>query len=79
MWRAGARRKNRTTQYPLDTSLIDEIIITISTAEAMVNARRVAREEGMLVGISSGANFAACLNSKGSIFSLYHSFKFNTP
>ncbi|KAJ0977463.1 hypothetical protein J5N97_012937 [Dioscorea zingiberensis] len=44
----------------LDTSCIDEII-TVTTKEAMTNARRIAREEGILVGISSGANLAACL------------------
>ncbi|MQL79413.1 hypothetical protein Taro_011857, partial [Colocasia esculenta] len=44
----------------LDTSLIDEVV-TVSTEEAMTHARRLAVEEGLLVGISSGANLAACL------------------
>jgi cysteine synthase len=44
----------------LDTSLIDEII-TVTAEDAMENAQRLAREEGLLVGISSGANLAACL------------------
>lgn len=33
----------------------------MTTEEAMANARRLAKEEGLLVGISSGANLAACL------------------
>ncbi|CAD6337672.1 unnamed protein product [Miscanthus lutarioriparius] len=33
----------------------------VTTEEAMANARRLAKEEGLLVGISSGANLAACL------------------
>ncbi|PNT66193.1 hypothetical protein BRADI_3g08350v3 [Brachypodium distachyon] len=41
-------------------SQIDEIV-TVTTQEAMDMARRLAREEGLLVGISSGANVAACL------------------
>nr|CAB3469514.1 unnamed protein product [Digitaria exilis] len=44
----------------LDTSIIDEIVM-VTTEEAMENARRLAKEEGLLVGISSGANLAACL------------------
>ncbi|KAL6630104.1 hypothetical protein ACP70R_029869 [Stipagrostis hirtigluma subsp. patula] len=44
----------------LDTSQIDEIV-TVTTEEAMDMARSLAREEGLLVGISSGANAAACL------------------
>lgn len=44
----------------LDTSVTDEIII-VTAEDAMANARRLAREEGLLVGISSGANLAACL------------------
>ncbi|PNT76631.1 cysteine synthase isoform X1 [Brachypodium distachyon] len=44
----------------LDTSVIDETV-TVTTGDAMANARRLAMEEGLLVGISSGANFAACL------------------
>ncbi|CAL4970550.1 unnamed protein product [Urochloa decumbens] len=44
----------------LDTSQIDEIV-TVTAQEAMDMARRLAREEGLLVGISSGAKAAACL------------------
>ncbi|XP_020269728.1 cysteine synthase, chloroplastic/chromoplastic-like isoform X3 [Asparagus officinalis] len=44
----------------VDMSHVDEII-TVTTEEAMVHARRIAREEGLLVGISSGANITACL------------------
>ncbi|CAL5036785.1 unnamed protein product [Urochloa decumbens] len=44
----------------LDTSVTDEII-TVTAEDAMANARRLAKEEGLLVGISSGANLAACL------------------
>ena len=38
----------------LDRSLIDEIVL-VSEAEAFSMCRRIAREEGLLVGISSGA------------------------
>jgi cysteine synthase A len=38
----------------LNTSIIDEIV-TVANDEAFAMARRVAREEGILVGISSGA------------------------
>src|SRR5712691_10190970 len=41
-----------------DPSLVDDVI-TISTEEAQVTARRMAREDGVLVGVSSGANVAA--------------------
>jgi hypothetical protein len=44
----------------LDTSVIDEAV-SVTTEDAMANARRLAMEEGLLVGISSGANLAACL------------------
>jgi len=44
----------------LDLSLIDEIL-TISNEEAVATTRRVVREEGFLLGISSGANVAAAL------------------
>jgi cysteine synthase len=36
-------------------------ILAVSTEEAMAMARRLAREEGMFAGISSGANVAAAL------------------
>jgi cysteine synthase A len=38
----------------LNTSIIDEII-QVKTEEAVSTARRLARTEGVLVGISSGA------------------------
>jgi len=44
----------------LDRDLIDEII-TIEDGEAFHCARRLAREEGLLLGPSSGANVAASL------------------
>jgi cysteine synthase A len=44
----------------LDTKLIDEVL-TISNETAFEFARRVAREEGIPVGISSGAAIAAAL------------------
>jgi cysteine synthase len=40
--------------------LLDEVI-TIDADTAIATARRVAAEEGLLVGISSGANIAAAL------------------
>lgn len=44
----------------LDTELIDEVI-QVSNDEAMVMARRAASEEGLFVGISSGAALVAAL------------------
>jgi len=44
----------------LDSSLLDEIV-TVTNDEAFEMARRIGREEGILVGISSGANVAAAL------------------
>ena len=44
----------------LDTSLIDEIL-PISDQEAMETGRQLAREEGLLSGISSGAAVAAAI------------------
>ena len=41
----------------LDRSLLDGVE-TVSTEEAMAWARRLAREEGLLVGVSTGANAA---------------------
>ena len=44
----------------LDTSLIDEAV-TVTNDEAFATARRLAREEGILGGISTGAACAAAL------------------
>jgi cysteine synthase A len=44
----------------MDTSIIDEIL-HINDEEAFTMARRLAREEGILAGISAGANVAAAL------------------
>lgn len=45
----------------MDTSLINEIV-RIDDQEAFALARRLAREEGILAGISAGANVAAALS-----------------
>ncbi|MEW6593495.1 MAG: cysteine synthase A [Thermodesulfobacteriota bacterium] len=44
----------------LNTGIIDEIV-TVRNEEAFAMARRLAREEGLLCGISSGANVQAAL------------------
>ncbi len=44
----------------LDLSQIDEVV-TVTSEEALVTARRLAVEEGILAGISTGANVAAAL------------------
>ena len=44
----------------LDLSLVDEVI-KVSNDEAILMARRIAKEEGILVGISTGANVHAAL------------------
>ena len=48
----------------LDTSLLSGVE-TVSNEEAFTWARRLAREEGILVGISSGANVAAAVRVAG--------------
>ncbi|MCU0303147.1 MAG: cysteine synthase A [Thermoanaerobaculales bacterium] len=45
----------------VDMSLVDEIL-RVSNEEAFVTARRLAREEGILAGISSGAACSAALS-----------------
>jgi cysteine synthase A len=44
----------------LDRSVIDEIL-AVSDEDALETARLVAREEGVLAGISAGANIKAAL------------------
>jgi cysteine synthase A len=48
----------------LDTSVIDEVV-AVSNEEAFSTARRLAREEGILAGISTGASCAAALEIAG--------------
>ena len=43
---------------PIKLNEIDQIV-RVSTADAVAAAERLAREEGLLVGISSGANVVA--------------------
>ncbi len=43
----------------LNTSLIDEVV-TINNDDAFLYARDIAQKEGLMVGISSGANLKAC-------------------
>jgi hypothetical protein len=45
----------------LDRAIIDEVV-PIGDDEAFAHARRLAREEGILAGISSGATLAAALH-----------------
>ena len=45
----------------LDTTIYEEVI-RVTDADAIATARRLAREEGMLVGISAGANVWAALS-----------------
>jgi cysteine synthase A len=49
----------------LDMNLVDGIV-TVSNDEALDMARRLAREEGILCGISSGAAVSAALKYAGS-------------
>lgn len=44
----------------LNTTILDEVI-TVSNDDAIATAQRLAREEGLLVGISTGANVWAAL------------------
>jgi cysteine synthase A len=46
---------------PLWTSNLADEIKTVSSQEAMATARRLAREEGIFAGTSTGANVAAAL------------------
>ena len=48
----------------LDRSIIDEVV-TVENEEAFDTARRLARDEGLLCGISSGAAVSAALRVAG--------------
>ena len=48
----------------LDTTLIDEVV-TVTNDDAFATARRLAKEDGILCGISSGAAVAAALQVAG--------------
>jgi len=49
-----------------DPSLADRNLF-VETEEAQQMSRRLAREEGLLVGVSSGANVAAALRIAGEL------------
>jgi cysteine synthase A len=46
---------------PLWSATLADAIERVSTEEAMITARRLAREEGIFAGTSTGANVAAAL------------------
>jgi cysteine synthase A len=48
----------------LDRAVIDEIV-SVSDEDALETARLVAREEGILAGISAGANISAAIEVAG--------------
>ena len=50
----------------LDTALLDEVL-TVTDDEALGTARRLAREQGLMVGVSSGAAMAAALKVAAAI------------
>ena len=56
----------------LNRAILDEIVV-VSDEDAFANARRLAREEGILAGASSGAALSAALdvasrpNAEGSV------------
>jgi cysteine synthase A len=52
---------------PLWSADLVDGIETVSTAEAMETARRLAREEGVFAGTSTGANVAAALRMAGRL------------
>ena len=51
---------------PLWTDTLADEIQTVSTQEAMATARRLARDEGIFAGTSTGANVAVALRVAGS-------------
>lgn len=63
----------------LDRSVFEEAL-RVKSPDAMAMAKRLAREEGLLVGISSGANVCAAIEvctKEGSI-ELQHIFSWHT-
>jgi cysteine synthase A len=52
---------------PLWNGSVADEIQTVSTEEAMESARRLAREEGIFAGTSTGANLAAALRVAGGL------------
>jgi cysteine synthase B len=61
----GAKHLASTLRPGIYDEALADATVTVSTEKAYAMSRRLAREEGLLVGVSSGANVAAALELAG--------------